>query len=212
MAAQRGIARVLLAAGVGVMAPLALAGSASAHVPTWQVSCSKISVSLVSYNADFTNTVTLTVDGEKLVDHKKFGQTFVQDFTVKAHSKDIQATLLVATDEDPKGDKGWSVTKTATIAPCESPSPVPSSPKPSTPAPSTPAPSTPAASTPAPSTPAPSKPVTHTPAPTPTPTGPSLASTGGGSDAPVIAAAGAGVIAVGGGLLFLGRRRQARRH
>ncbi|MER5636684.1 LAETG motif-containing sortase-dependent surface protein [Kitasatospora sp. NPDC002227] len=200
MNVRRGIAGVL----VGVAAPLALAGSASAHVPTWSVTCGKVSVSLANYNKDALNTVTLIVDGEKLLDKKAFPDKYTGDFAVKAHSKDVKAELIVTTNEDPDGKKGWSVDQTKTIAPCESPSPQPSSPKPSTPAPSTPAPSTPA----------PSKPATHTPTPTPTPTptGPVLASTGGGGETPLIAGAGAAVVVAGGALLFVGRRRSTRRH
>lgn len=194
---------VAAAAGLGVVVPLVLAGSASAHVPTWSVHCDKISVALTSYNPDHQNTVSLTVDGEKLLDAKKFGASFSQTFVVKAHTKDIKAVLAVVTDEDPKGAKGWTVTKTETIAPCEQP-------------PTTPPPSH------SPTTPPPSQSATPTPTvkgtgsapatPSPTPTGPQLASTGGGGDTPLIAGAGAAVIAIGGGLLFVNRRRQSRRH
>ncbi|AUG80172.1 hypothetical protein CFP65_5471 [Kitasatospora sp. MMS16-BH015] len=200
MKVRRGIAVVL----VGAAAPLALAGSAVAHVPTWSVTCTKVSVSLANYSKDAQNSVTLIVGGEKLLDRKTFGDAFTQDFTVKAHSADLKAELIVLTSEDPKGEKGWSVDQTKTIPVCESPSP---SPKPSSPSPkpSTPPPSTPASTKP---------PVTHTPThtPTPTPTGPQLASTGGGGETPLIAGAGAAVVAAGGALLFFGRRRSSRRH
>ncbi|GAA0697102.1 hypothetical protein GCM10010193_59950 [Kitasatospora atroaurantiaca] len=184
---------VAAAAGLGVLAPLVLAGGASAHVPSWTVTCEKISVKLTSYDPKFQNSVSLTLDGEKLLDHQKFGEAFSQDFVVKPHTKDLKAVLTVVTDQDPKGDQGWTVTKTATIAPCPqthspSPSPSPSSSKPTV------------------------KPTTSKPVPSPSHTGPELASTGGGSNTPVIAGIGVGVIALGGGLVLLTRRRQSRRH
>lgn len=189
---------VAAAAGLGVIAPLVLAGAASAHVPDWTTSCDKISIKLSYYEAKHKNTVSLTLDGQKLLDKKQFGDSFSEDFPVPAHTKDLTAVYSVFTDQDPDGSHGWTVTKTATIKPCtptHSPSPSPTTSHPThSPTPTV----TPSTSTPA--------------TPSPTPSGPVLASTGGGSDAPVVAAAGAGVIALGGGLLFMNRRRHTRRH
>ncbi|WP_405019660.1 LPXTG cell wall anchor domain-containing protein [Kitasatospora sp. NBC_00070] len=184
MARLRGIPGGLLAGavGLGALTPLLLAGSAAAHTSEWTLSCDKVSIKVASYNPQFTNRITLTVDGEKLLDKKEFGASFSQDFPVKAHTADLPVVLTITTDEEPKNP----VTKTGTVTPCPPPSPSPTP--------------TPPKVTP---TPAPS---VSKPAP-PKPTGPQLAETGGGSNAGLIAAAGGGVLVVGGALVFLSRRR-----
>ncbi|BFV56803.1 hypothetical protein KCMC57_up19070 [Kitasatospora sp. CMC57] len=173
------------AAGLGALAPLLLAGGALAAVPVhsaeWTLACDKVSVQVADYNPQFTNRITLTVGGETLLDKKQFGASFSQDFPVKAHTKDVAVELVVTTDEEPKSP----VTKTGTVAPC------PASPSPTPPPKVTPTPTPPAVSR----------------TPTPKPTGPQLAETGGGSNAGVIAAAGAGVLVIGGALVLVTRRR-----
>ncbi|GAA1136302.1 LPXTG-motif cell wall-anchored protein [Kitasatospora gansuensis] len=183
MARLRGIPGTLVAGavGLGALTPLLLAGSAAAHTSEWTLSCDKVSLKVASYNPQFTNRITLTVDGEKLLDKKEFGASFSQDFPVKAHTKDLAVELIITTDEQPKEP----VTKTGTVTPCP-PSPSPTPP-------------------PKVVTPTPTPPVSK--APSPKPTGPQLAETGGGSNAGVIAAAGAGVVVIGGALVLLTRRR-----
>ncbi|MER5865394.1 LAETG motif-containing sortase-dependent surface protein [Kitasatospora sp. NPDC002040] len=171
------------AVGLGVLTPLLLAGSAAAHTSEWTLDCDRVSLRVTGYDPQYSNRITLTVGGEKLLDHQAFGAAFSQDFPVKAHTGDLAVELSVTTDEQPKNP----VTRTGTVKPCPPPSPSP--------------------------TPSPS--VSRTPAPTPTPTrkpspkpsAPQLAETGGGSHAGVIAAAGAGVLVVGGALVLISRRR-----
>lgn len=196
MAGLRGIPSGLIAGavGLGALTPLLLAGSAAAvGTAEWTLSCDKVSIRVAGYSPEYTNRITLTVGGRTLVDKQQFGASFSQDFAVPAHSEDLPATLTVITDEQPKSP----VTKTGTVTPCPSPSPTPT---PSvTPTPTPTATATPTAS------PSPSKSPSRKPSPKPTT--PQLADTGGGDQAGTIAAAGAGALVIGGGLVLLTRRR-----
>ncbi|MDH6576593.1 LPXTG cell wall anchor domain-containing protein [Kitasatospora sp. MAP5-34] len=207
MAVKRRISggMVALAAGVGLLAPLALAGVASAHTQEISSTCGSVTVKLRNYNPDakYKNTVSVTIGGKAVIAAQQFPDSFEQTFNVDPkHTAPIDAVVKVATSENPD-NPAWNKTLTESIAVCPvtSPSPSPSHSS------SSPSPSPSHSVTPSvhPST---SKPATATPSPT----GPVLASTGGGGDAPLIAAAGAGVIVLGGGLLFASRRRSARRH
>ncbi|MFI6445218.1 LAETG motif-containing sortase-dependent surface protein [Kitasatospora sp. NPDC050543] len=229
-------AALAVVTGVAVLVPGVLATSASAHTPTWQVTCDKIVIDLKNYKDDHgtKNVVSLTVDGKKVLDQHQFGGAYHETFPVAAHSAPVKATLVVTTTEDPK-NPDWNKTETKTIEVCQTPSPSPTATKTSTPTPTptvtTSAPTTPAPTTAAPtttkataaptvstSTPAPpSSPATTTAAPAvtapvstvPSPNSPALAQTGGNDATPIVAAAGAGVVVVGGGLLLLARRRRA---
>ncbi|MER7751767.1 LAETG motif-containing sortase-dependent surface protein [Kitasatospora sp. NPDC097643] len=230
MARQRrhvGIGAAALAgtAAAGLLLPLALATNASAHVPTWTVTCDKIVVDLINYSdkADVKNTVSLTVDGEKLVDGKTFPKEFHQTFAVKDHTAPIKAHLVVNTTETPS-QKGWSIDETKTIEPCHTPTQTPTPTPTQTPTPTptptvtptttptpvptptvTPTPST----TPTPSaTPTPSRTATATPTPAPSTSAPALAQTGSSDATPMIAAVGGGVLLVGGALVLLARKRR----
>ncbi|MFE4393681.1 MULTISPECIES: LAETG motif-containing sortase-dependent surface protein [Streptomycetaceae] len=202
-------------AAAGFLLPLALATNASAHVPSWSVTCDKIVIDLINYSpkADVKNTVSLTIDGEKVLDAKAFPAEFHGSFPVKDHDAPIKANLVVTTTENPN-EKGWNINETKTIEPCHTPTPTPTPTPTKTPTP-TPTPTPTATPTPTPSvtppaTPAPS--VTHTPSKTPTPSpsasAPALAQTGSSDATPMIAAAGGGVLLVGGALVLLARKRR----
>ncbi|WP_371499866.1 hypothetical protein OG871_26235 [Kitasatospora sp. NBC_00374] len=212
MAGQRRISGGLVAAaaGLGIVAPLVLAGSASAHTNKTQITCEKVTVDLTAYNSKSGNTVTLVIGADKVLDKVAFGKSFHQEFTVPAHAADVTATLTVQTDEDKDGKKGWSFTKQLTAHEC----PVPSTSPSTSVSPSSSTSGTPTASvSPSQSTPSGTPSVSATgPAPSVSPTGPQLASTGGGGNAGVLAATGVGVIAIGGGVMFMVRRRPSRRH
>ncbi|MEK2491775.1 LAETG motif-containing sortase-dependent surface protein [Kitasatospora purpeofusca] len=242
MARQRrqigiGSAAIAGTAVAAVLLPVALATSASAHVPTWQVTCDKIVIDLANYSdkTGVKNAVSLTVDGEKVLDQKEFGKTFKQTFPVKDHSAPIKATLVVTTTEDPK-NQDWNKTETKTIEVCATPTPTPTPTVTPTPTPTatvtptptptatvtpTPSPTATVTPTPPPATPTvtPSRPATPTAGPStaapvppktssPTPAGPALAATGSSDATPVIAAVGGGVVLLGGALVLLARRRR----
>ncbi|MER6302509.1 LAETG motif-containing sortase-dependent surface protein [Kitasatospora sp. NPDC001539] len=214
-------------AAAGFLLPLALATGASAHVPTWSVTCDKVVVNLINYSPkpDVKNTVSLTIDGEKVLDAKTFPAEFHGTFPVKDHDAPIKANLVVSTTENP-AEKGWNINETKTIEPCHTPTPTPTPTKTPTPTPTptptrtaTPTP-TPTPSTTPPGTPAPS--ATPTPSATPVPTrspaapapatsAPALAQTGSSDATPMIAAAGGGVLLVGGALVLLARKRRGSR-
>ncbi|MEV7355030.1 LAETG motif-containing sortase-dependent surface protein [Kitasatospora sp. NPDC091276] len=220
-----GAAALAGTAAAGILLPLALATNASAHVPSWSVTCDKIVIDLINYSPkpDVKNTVSLTIDGEKVLDAKAFPAEFHGTFPVKDHTAPVKANLVVNTTETPN-EKGWNINETKTIEPCHTPTPTPtptptktSTPTP-TPTPSqtttpTPTPTPTPTKTPPPSaSPTASKTATATPTPTPVPTpttsGPALAQTGSNDATPMIAAAGGGVLLVGGALVLLARKRR----
>lgn len=213
--AGRGLGRRSAALGAtaaaALLLPLALATGASAHTPKWQVTCDKITIDLTNYSdaQGVKNAVSLTVDGEKLLDQHQFGKSFQQTFPVKAHNAPITATFVVTTTEDPK-NTDWNKTETKTIEVCQTPTPTPT-PTPSrtpTPTPTTASPTPSRTASPSP-TPTPTRATTPAPAPTSTPVAPALAQTGSSDNTPVIAAVGAGVLVAGGALVFLARKRRS---
>ncbi|MCX5210311.1 LPXTG cell wall anchor domain-containing protein [Kitasatospora sp. NBC_00240] len=216
-------AALAAAAGTAVLLSGVLATGASAHTPAWSVTCDKVTVDLADYSGskNVKNLVSLTIDGEKVVDQHQFGSGYHQSFTVKAHSAPVMATLVVTTTEQPKNPQ-WNVTETKTIAVCATPSPTPTTPT-TPPTPSTsPTPTRTATATPSGSAsptvaptstttsaaPATSAPATSAPATVKAAsTTPALAQTGGSSATPIVAAAGGAVVLIGGALLLLSRRR-----
>ncbi|KJS57892.1 hypothetical protein VM95_36830, partial [Streptomyces rubellomurinus] len=121
-----GAAALVGTATAGIVLPLALATNASAHVPTWSVTCDKVVIDLINYSdkADVKNTVSLTIDGEKVLDNQAFPKEFHKSFPVKDHNAPVQAHLVVSTSENPN-EKGWNIDETKTIAPCHTPTPTP---------------------------------------------------------------------------------------
>ncbi|MFI8455819.1 LAETG motif-containing sortase-dependent surface protein [Kitasatospora sp. NPDC085464] len=216
-----GAAALAGTAAAGFLLPLALATNASAHVPSWSVTCDKIVIDLINYSpkADVKNTVSLTIDGDKVLDNKAFPAEFHGTFPVKDHTAPIKANLVVTTSENPN-EKGWNINETKTIEPCHTPTPTPTPTKTPTPTP-TPTPTVTPTKTPAPTptptvtptatptvTPSATPTPSTTPSPAPTSSGPVLAQTGSNDATPMIAAAGGGVLLVGGALVVLARKRR----
>ncbi|MFI9319889.1 LAETG motif-containing sortase-dependent surface protein [Kitasatospora aureofaciens] len=201
-------------AAAGFLLPLALATNASAHAPTWSVTCDKVVIDLINYSPkpDVKNTVSLTVGDEKVLDAKEFPAEFHGTFPVKDHDAPVTAHLVVKTTETP-AEKGWNVDETKTIAPCHTPTPTPTPTPTKTPTPTpTPSPTVTPSVTPTPSrtpsaTPTPSQ-TPAAPAPAPATSAPALAQTGSSDATPMIAAVGGGVVLVGGALVLLARKRR----
>ncbi|WP_329568478.1 LAETG motif-containing sortase-dependent surface protein [Kitasatospora sp. NBC_01266] len=211
----------LAAAGV-----VTFAGAASAHGNNDHTTCSSLVVDLENYNEKVTNTVTVIVGGVTEVNNQTFGSSFQKTITVATdHQAPIAYEIKVQAGDDATGKNGWTFTTNDVIPVC----PPPTSPPPTTPAPPTSPSPSPSSSTASPtptstptSSPTPTasvKPTSAapvvkptTPAPKPTSSSPSLAFTGGGSDSGVIAGVGAAVVVLGGGLVFMTRRRKAARH
>ncbi|MGA5819490.1 LAETG motif-containing sortase-dependent surface protein [Kitasatospora sp. NPDC094028] len=210
-----GAAALVGTATAGIVLPLALATNASAHVPTWSVTCDKVVIDLINYSdkADVKNTVSLTIDGEKVLDNQAFPKEFHKSFPVKDHNAPVQAHLVVSTTENPN-EKGWNIDETKTIAPCHTPTPTPTPTQTPTQTPTpTPTPTRTSTPTPTPTTATPTPSVTATPSKTPAPVAttpaPALAQTGSNDATPMIAAAGGGVLLVGGALVLLARKRRS---
>ncbi|MDH6141085.1 MULTISPECIES: hypothetical protein [Kitasatospora] len=208
-------------AGAGALAVagvVTFAGVASAHQPDKSRDCTSFTLDLHSYPTGAqANWVTVTVNGKEIVTHEYFSGTY-NPAPFPAKPTDT-VTFHVHTKDDPdEKNHQWSGDFTVPQPPnCPSPSPSPSQsttpPPPPSPSHSQTPPPPPSATptTPAPTT-APPTTAAAVPTPSATPTKPSLAYTGGGSDAGLIAGIGAGVVVVGGGLVFMTRRRAAGRH
>lgn len=76
------LATLALAAGLAVTT----AAPASAHTPTVSSTCSTLKVDLRWYGAGKSNYVTVTIDGEVVEDHTKFGDSFFEQYTVDTTS------------------------------------------------------------------------------------------------------------------------------
>ncbi|MGW4893870.1 LAETG motif-containing sortase-dependent surface protein [Kitasatospora sp. NPDC004240] len=202
-------------AAAAVLLPLALATGASAHTPKWQVTCDKVSIDLTNYSdaKGVKNSVSLTIDGQKVLDQHEFGKSYQATFPVKDHNAPITATFVVTTTEDPK-NSDWNKTETKTIEVCHTPTPTPTPTPTKTP---TPTPTTTTTATPSPTatpTTSPSATPSRTPSPTvspahsATPSAPALAQTGSSDSTPLIAAVGGGVVLLGGALVLVARKRR----
>ncbi len=192
------------ALGVGLSAV-----PASAHTPTWSVTCSEVSLDLTAYGNSDKNTVTVTVDGKDLLPTENFKNDFHKKLDLPEHKSELSVRLIVVAAD---GDQ-FSKDETKTAPVCEEPSQPPSS---GTPKP-TPTPSEATPTTEAP-TQTPSATVTPTdeadssapavPSSQPSPAGDDLAETGSSSSTPLIAGAAAVVLVAGAGIMWAARKRR----
>jgi LPXTG-motif cell wall-anchored protein len=184
------------ALGVGLAA-----GTAQAHTPVWEVTCTEVSVDLTAYSPKEDNTVTVTVDGKDLLPAETFKGDFHKKLELPQHDKELTVRLVVKAGDDDKFSRDES--KTAPVCddkPSPSPTPTPSE----TPSTSTPTPS----STPSTATSSAEVPPAST---KPSPSG-DLAETGSSSSTPLIAGAAAVVIVAGGGIMWAARKRRSAQH
>jgi LPXTG-motif cell wall-anchored protein len=180
-----------------------LAGPASAHTPTWSVTCDSVKVDLTAYNKHAHNTVTLTiVGGEGALVDQDFGASFHFKDKLPPHDKPLDLHLVVTASDG--AQYGRDETKTAPV--CDTPTTPATTPSttPATTPPTTP-PTT--AATPPTTSPAPAAAVT-----TPAQGGGDLAETGSSNATPMIAGIAVAVVVAGGGLVFWTRRRGSSSH
>ncbi|GHJ39255.1 LAETG motif-containing sortase-dependent surface protein [Streptomyces sp. TS71-3] len=171
---------------------------ASAHTPTWSVSCSEVTVDLTAYNGGVKNTVSISVDGKDLLAAKTFGSEYHDKITLPEHTSELPVHLVVKAGDGDQYSK--DDTKTAPVCAGTPATPPPSKSPTPTEAPSSeaPAPSTSSASA--------------APVPSSKPSSSNLAETGSSSSTPIIAGAAAVVVVAGGGILLATRKRAAARH
>ncbi|MFH9609609.1 LAETG motif-containing sortase-dependent surface protein [Streptomyces sp. NPDC017448] len=202
----RGAGAFVAAAVVGLTGGVISAGPAAAHTPTWDVTCSEVTVDLIDYTDGVPNTVTVTVDGKDLLPTETFGREFHKKLTLPEHDQPLTVRLVV---KDADGDGKHSIDRTKTAEVCEEePSPTPPQPTPSEPTPSEPAPSQ-STGTPEPSATPSEQPSESAPAvPAPSPSSPDLAETGSSSSTPIIGGAAVAVLLAGGGILWAVRKRR----
>lgn len=199
----------MAAAVVGLTGGVISAGPAAAHTPTWDVTCSEVTVDLKYYTPNVPNTVTVSVDGKDLLPTKEFGREFSTKLTLPEHSEQVTVRLVVK--DAGEGGK-HSIDESKTAKPCEGkPTPPPTEPTPTEPTPTEPTPSeTPGTQTPEPNATPSGEPSESAPAvPAPSPSSPDLAETGSSSATPVIGGAALAVLLAGGGILWAVRKRRS---
>lgn len=198
------------AAVVGLTGAVLTAGPAAAHTPTWDVTCTEVSLHLTAYNDKVTNKVTVTVDGKELLPAETFGKGLEKTIDLPEHDKALTVHLSVKAGD---GDQ-YSKEDTKQAPVCEgktpTPTPTPSETKPSEP--SKPS-ETPTTASPTPTdTPSETASSSAPAAATPSPSSPDLAETGSSSATPIIGGAAVAVLLAGGGIMWSVRKRRTAQH
>lgn len=195
------------AAVVGLTGAVLTAGPAAAHTPTWDVTCTEVSLHLTAYNDKVTNQVTVTVDGKDLLPAETFGKGLEKTIDLPEHDKALTVHLSVKAGD---GDQ-YSKEDTKQAPVCEgktpTPTPTPSETKPSEPS------EPPTTATPTPTdTPSETASSSAPAAATPSPSSPDLAETGSSSATPIIGGAAVAVLLAGGGIMWSVRKRRTAQH
>ncbi|THA77784.1 LPXTG cell wall anchor domain-containing protein [Streptomyces sp. A0642] len=188
----------------GLTGAVLAAGPAAAHTPTWDVTCTEVSLHLTQYNGGVTNQVTVTVDGKDLLPTETFGTGLDRTIALPEHDKALTVRLVVKAGDGERFSR--DETKQAPV--CEEttpkPTPTPTETKPSaTPTTATPTPTATPSETASSSAPA---------AATPSPSSPDLAETGSSSATPIIGGAAVAVLLAGGGIMWSVRKRRTAQH
>jgi len=95
--------------------------AAEAHTPTASATCSALTVALTNYSSEDENEVSVLIDGDIVVDHKAFGSSYSKTLPFDDQYVAHTWKVIVRTDADPVGAKGWSKNLTGTSVPCEAP-------------------------------------------------------------------------------------------
>ncbi|WP_328864241.1 LAETG motif-containing sortase-dependent surface protein [Streptomyces sp. NBC_00304] len=198
------------AAVVGLTGVVLTAGPAAAHTPTWDVTCTEVSLHLSAYNDKVTNQVTVTVDGKELLPTESFGKGLDKTIDLPEHDKALTVHLSVKAGDGDQYSKEDEKTAPVCEGQTSTPTPTPSETKPSEP--STPSQS-PTTSTPTPAdTPSETASSSAPAAAAPSPSSPDLAETGSSSATPIIGGAAAAVLLAGGGIMWSVRKRRTAQH
>lgn len=196
------------AAVVGLTGAVLTAGPAAAHTPTWDVTCTEVSLHLTAYNGDVTNQVTVTVDGKDLLPTETFGKGLDKKLALPEHDKALTVRLVVKAGDGDQYSRDESkeapVCEETPQEPTPTPTPTPTETKPSeTPTTATPTPTATPSKTASSSAPA---------VATPSPSSPDLAETGSSSATPIIGGAAVAVLLAGGGIMWSVRKRRTAQH
>lgn len=196
---QRSIA--IAATGAAAFVGTAIAAApAQAHTPQWSVTCDSVSIDLKAY-AQQGNKVTVKAGDKVLVD-ETFGASFNKKVDLPEHAKPLDVTAQVVASDGEQYSWGPE-TKSSPVCDTPSPSPTPTASESTSPSPS---PSQSASEKPEPSAPESSS---SAPAAKPQGSDQDLAETGSSSNTPMIAGIAAAVVVVGGGLVFVARKRRS---
>ncbi|MFG3138865.1 LAETG motif-containing sortase-dependent surface protein [Streptomyces sp. NPDC048211] len=197
------------AAVVGLTGVVLTAGTAAAHTPTWDVTCTEVSLHLTAYNDRVTNEVTVTVDGKEFLPTETFGKGIDKTKALPEHDKPLTVRLVVKAGDGERYSRDESKTAPVCQETPPKPTPTPTETKPS---------ETPTTATPTPASPTPTATPSETassPAPaaaTPSPSSPDLAETGSSSATPIIGGAAVAVLLAGGGIMWSVRKRRTAQH
>ncbi|MFG2673236.1 LAETG motif-containing sortase-dependent surface protein [Streptomyces sp. NPDC048445] len=198
------------AAVVGLTGVVLTAGPAAAHTPTWDVTCTEVSLHLSAYNDKVTNQVTVTVDGKELLPTESFGKGLDKTIDLPEHDKALTVHLSVKAGDGDQYSKEDEKTAPVCEGQTSTPTPTPSETKPSEPSTPSQSPTT-SAPTPA-DTPSETASSSAPAAATPSPSSPDLAETGSSSATPIIGGAAAAVLLAGGGIMWSVRKRRTAQH
>ncbi|MFF3259987.1 LAETG motif-containing sortase-dependent surface protein [Streptomyces sp. NPDC002932] len=198
------------AAVVGLTGVVLTAGPAAAHTPTWDVTCTEVSLHLSAYNDKVDNQVTVTVDGKELLPTESFGRGLDKTIALPEHDKALAVHLSVKAGDGDQYSKEDDKTAPVCEGQTSTPTPTPSETKPSEPSTPSQSPTT-SAPTPA-DTPSETASSSAPAAATPSPSSPDLAETGSSSATPIIGGAAAAVLLAGGGIMWSVRKRRTAQH
>jgi hypothetical protein len=94
------------------------ASPASAHTPLVSVTCDTLHVAATSYSGSADNRLTVTIDGTKVENSTKFGDSISKDYPFSNRAAAHSYTVHIQTSDDPDGTRGYTVTENGTSTPC----------------------------------------------------------------------------------------------
>jgi hypothetical protein len=97
-------------------------GFASSHTPQHHEGCDSVSISGTNYNAQHTNSWSISMGGT-VVKSGTFGGTFSASVTPPQDGSTHHWVSQITAWDDPTGSKGWTKTYEANVGPCGTPPP-----------------------------------------------------------------------------------------
>jgi hypothetical protein len=112
----------------------AIAGTATAHVPSASLTCNsdhqpQLLISLTSYTSNSQhlnqNTVSASIDGVSVLSTTHFGSSYSHTFSAGSSLVGHTAQVIVFAWDDPTGSHGWTTTINLTSGYCQKPTSTP---------------------------------------------------------------------------------------